>query len=364
MVADPDIEAPEPDRLPGAPHPRHAARVFGHDAAGAEFLSAHASGRLHHAWLVTGPRGIGKATLSWAMARFLLATPEGGGLFGAPDSLDIDPGDPVARRMAALSEPRLMLIRRPWNDKTERLATQITIDETRKLKGFFQMSSADGGARAVIVDSADEMNTAASNALLKVLEEPPARAVLFLVSHQPARLLPTIRSRCRTLRLNPLGPGDHAAALAQAGHETEAGETLHLLSEGSAGDAIRLAEAGGPDLYARIAALFRSLPRMDRQLASKLAAENGSEERFDLFLTLTDRFLARLARTGSLGEPPAEIVPGEAETLSRLSPDPAAGRAWAELAQGLTAKARRGRAVNLDPSALILDMCLSIARRP
>ncbi|MBF9031004.1 DNA polymerase III subunit delta', partial [Rhodobacterales bacterium HKCCE3408] len=216
----PDTEIPEPDAIPGVPHPRLTPRVFGHGAAEADFLSAFNSGRLHHAWMLTGPRGVGKATLAWRMARFLLATEPGGGLFGAPDSLDTDPADPVARRVAALSEPRLFLLRRGLNEKTGKHYREITIDETRRLRGFFQLSAGDGGARAVIVDAADEMTTAAANALLKVLEEPPARATLFLVCHQPARILPTIRSRCRTLRLAPLGPDDLASALSQAGVET------------------------------------------------------------------------------------------------------------------------------------------------
>ena len=213
-MADP-AELPEPDRIEGAPHPRETARLYGHEAAEAAFLDAAISGRLHHAWLITGPRGTGKATLAWRLARFLLATPPAGetGLFGAappPMSLDIDPEHPVARRMRALSEPGLFLLRRGANDKGDRLSAEIRVDEVRKLKGFFSLSATDGGRRVVIVDAADEMNTAAANAVLKLLEEPPRGAVLLLVSHQPNRLLPTIRSRCRELRLAPLAPDDLA----------------------------------------------------------------------------------------------------------------------------------------------------------
>ena len=366
MIVDEKPAPPEADRLEAAPHPREAGQVFGHGAAEAEFLAAFNEDRLHHAWMISGPPGIGKATLAWRLARFLLATPDDdSGMFAAPrpETLDIPADHPVARRMLAIAESRLFLLRRPWNEKTEKLSTQITIDETRKLKGFFQMSAADGGRRAVIVDAADEMNTAAANALLKVLEEPPARTTLFLVTHQPARLLPTIRSRCRMLRLNQLGPDALAWALDQAGFQGEDPAALHELSQGSAGAAIRLAEAGGPELYARLIRLFARLPEMDRAEMQKLAQENTSETRFDLVMTLTDRLLNRIARTGATGTPPPEIVPGEAEILMRLAPDARAGRAWAETAQGLTAKARRARAVNLDPSLLILDMCLALTRK-
>ncbi|MDE3122347.1 MAG: DNA polymerase III subunit delta', partial [Paracoccaceae bacterium] len=190
-------EVAEPDRVEGAPHPRETHRLLGQTEAEAAFLDAHASGRMHHGWLLTGPRGVGKATLAWRIARFLLAEPPAGdaGLFGAPPApttLDVDPEHPVARRIAAGSEGRLKSIRRSLDDKTGRLRSVIVVDDVRDLKGFFHLSAADGGRRVVIVDTADEMNPNAANALLKELEEPPKGAILLLVSHQPWRLLPTI----------------------------------------------------------------------------------------------------------------------------------------------------------------------------
>jgi DNA polymerase-3 subunit delta' len=187
---------PQPDQITGAPHPRQA-RLIGHAQAGAAFLDAYNSARLHHAWMISGPRGVGKATLAWHLARFLLASPENGpenngGMFAppAPASLDIAPDHPVARRLLALSEPRLFLLRRPYDDKTERLKNDITVDEVRRMKSFFALSAADGGRRVAIVDCLDEMNPSAANALLKLLEEPPAGVTFFLITHQPARLCP------------------------------------------------------------------------------------------------------------------------------------------------------------------------------
>ncbi|AXC50957.1 DNA polymerase III subunit delta' [Paracoccus suum] len=356
-----DEPPPEPDRVPGAPHPREAARVIGHDVAITEFTEAARSGRLHHAWMLTGPRGVGKATLAWSAARWLLA--------GQPSAdLTVAPDDPAARRIAALSEPSLQLVRRPWDDKAGRLKAEITVDEVRRLLGFFHMSAAGGGRRVAIVDAADEMNTAAANALLKMLEEPPRDAVIFLIAHQPARLLPTIRSRCRTLRLAPLEPGDMAEVL---GGLDAPGDPLQLaaLSAGSAGEAMRLTGQDGLEVYQQVVDVMASLPRMDRPAAARLAERAGGRagaegDPFDLVVTLLDLFLSRTARAGLLGPPLPEAARGEGELLARLAPDPAAARGWAAAQAQLSARARAGRAVNLDPAALVMDMLTTLAQLP
>jgi len=364
-----DGDLPEPDRVDGAPHPRDTERLVGQDAAQSEFLNAFTTGRLHHGWLLTGPRGVGKATLAWAIARFLLATPvaDPNDMFGAPPpptDLFVDPDLPVARRIMAGSEPGLLVLRRPYDEKTKKLRQQITVEEVRRLKNFFAMSAADGGRRVVIVDTADEMNSNAANALLKLLEEPPARSTLLLISHQPSRLLPTIRSRCRELRLGALSPDDMALALSQAGADAAASpQTLAELSGGSVGEAIRLLNLGGVDIYAELLAILGSLPKLDRPRALKLAeaaAMRGAEARLDLLFTMIDLALARLARTGVTGQTPDNAVPNEADILRRLSPDPEQGRAWATVAQEIGARARHGRAVNLDPAALVLDTVFKI----
>lgn len=361
-------DIPEPDRIEGAPHPRQTPHLFGHAAAEAAFLEAFNTGRLHHGWMITGPRGVGKATLAWKIARFLLAAPEaGGGMFAPPppDRLDIPDSHPVARRIAALSEPRLFLLRRPYDDKAGRLKQDITVEEVRKMKSFFALSAADGGRRVAIVDSVDEMNPSAANALLKLLEEPPARVTLLLISHQPARLLPTIRSRCRELRLMPLDPAALSDALTQAGGavEPEARVALAELAGGSVGEAFRMTNTEGLALYARLVALCATLPRLDRPRALALAeagAARGAEATFELIVTLIDLFLARLARAGTLGQCPPEAAPGEAALIARLAPDAEAARIWADLAQTLGLRARRGKAVNLDPAALLMDMVLRL----
>jgi DNA polymerase-3 subunit delta' len=363
-------DLPEPDRIEGAPHPREAAQLFGHEAAEAEVLRAFTSGRVHHGWLITGPRGVGKATLAWRIARFLLATPEpeADGLFGAPpppESLAIAPDHPVARRMAQLAEPRLFLLRRGANDKETALSAEIRVDEVRKMKSFFALSAADGGRRVAIIDAADELNTGAANALLKLLEEPPPGVTFLVIAHQPHRLLPTIRSRCRELRLGPLLPDALAQALAQAGGMVEAEEAQALaeLAGGSVGEAFRLTNLEGLETYAALIALFATCPRMDRPRALALAeagSGKGNEDRFDLTVTLLDLFLARLARAGITRQLPPEAAAGEGALITRLAPSEAAARHWADLAQSLSLRARRGKAVNLDPAALLMDSFLRI----
>lgn len=361
-------ETPAPDQIEGAPHPRDTAELIGQDAAQSAFLDAFNAGKLHHAWLLTGPRGVGKATLAWRIARFLLATPDSeGGMFDAPTptSLEISPEHPVARRIASGGEGGLKSITRSVNPDTKRMRKQIVVDDIRALNGFFQMSAAEGGRRVVIVDDADEMNVNAANALLKMLEEPPARATLLLISHQPSSLLPTIRSRCRTLRLSPLSRDQMAQAFAQSGVAVAGDpQALAELSGGSVGGALRLSLMGGLTAYSELIALMGSLPRLDRGRALKLAeaaAQRGGEEKLALLFRLIDLMLARLARTGATGAPPpAQAAPHEAETLTRLAPTPHQGRIWADVAQQVSARAQHGLAVNLDPAALVLDTLFKI----
>lgn len=362
----PDL--PEPDRIEGAPHPRETQRLFGHKAAEDAFLQAFNGGRLHHAWLVTGAKGLGKATLSWRLARFLLAQPQDqGGMFASPppESLDVPADDPVARRMLQMAEPRLFLLRRGANATESALSADIRVDEVRKMKSFFALSAADGGRRVAIIDSADELNTGAANALLKLLEEPPENVTFFVIAHQPHKLLPTIRSRCRELRLSPPAPDDLARALEQAGGMVEPEDIVALgeLAQGSVGEAFRLTNLDGLAFYQKMISLLSRLPRLDRPATlalAEMAAVKGAEGRFDMMVTLVDLFLARMARAGVMRQLPHEAAQGEGQLITRWVPDEQAALLWADLAQSLSLRARRGKAVNLDPAALLLDSFLKI----
>ncbi|MGB6508148.1 MAG: DNA polymerase III subunit delta', partial [Xanthobacteraceae bacterium] len=206
-------DADEDDEI-GEPPPRATTVLFGQEGAETALLAAYRSGRVPHAVLIAGPQGIGKATLAYRLARFVLAHPDP----AAPDvaaatSLFVDAKHPVARRITAQAQPDLLVIERTLNDKGA-LHKQIAVEDIRKTVTFFGSTAGEGGWRIAIVDAVDELNRAGANALLKILEEPPERALLLLASHSAARVPATLRSRCRILTLRPLGEADVAAALA------------------------------------------------------------------------------------------------------------------------------------------------------
>ena len=358
-------DLPQADRIAGLPHPCETELLFGHDAACAQVLEAFNGDRMHHAWMLTGPNGIGKASLAYHIARFLLAAePAGDSLFGAspPATSLFVPADlPVARRIRAGSEPGLFVLRRPVDEKTGKLKTVIPVHTVRELRRFFSLSAGGNGRRVVIVDCIDEMNANAANALLKVLEEPPQDAVLLLVTHQPSRILPTIRSRCRTLACAPLSPEDLQRAFAQALPEQAFDPGLTALAAGSVGQAAELSLTHGTDTYGAIVSLCHGLPQLDRNALLKLANSTGraTDGKLEQLLDLLDLFLARLARAG-VSAPGQEAARGEAEVFARLCPGPAAARIWADAQLELSQRARQGKTANLDPSSLILDMGLKI----
>jgi DNA polymerase-3 subunit delta' len=358
-------DLPQADRIAGLPHPCETEHLFGHDGACAQVLEAFNGDRMHHAWMLTGPKGIGKASLAYHIARFLLAAePTGDNLFGTspPATSLFVPADlQVARRIRAGSEPGLCVLRRPVDEKTGKLKTVIPVDTVRELRRFFSLSAGGNGRRVVIVDCIDEMNANAANALLKVLEEPPQNAVLLLVTHQPSRILPTIRSRCRTLACAPLSPEDLQRAFAQALPEQAFDPGLTALAAGSVGQAAELSLTHGTDTYGAIVSLCHGLPQLDRNALLKLANSTvrATDGKLEQLLDLLDLFLARLARAG-VSAPGQEAARGEAEVFARLCPGPAAARIWADAQLELSQRARQGKIANLDPSSLILDMGLKI----
>ena len=180
---------PESDRVGELPHPRDQYELFGHAEAAATLAGAARSNRLAHAWIIGGPKGVGKATLAWRFARALLVH----GAQNCPDDLSVPEGDPVARRIAALAHGDIMLIRRPWDQERKRARTDLPVEEIRRLNTLFSRHASQGGYRIAVIDAADDMNRAAENALLKTLEEPPRDALLLLIAHAPGALLPTTR---------------------------------------------------------------------------------------------------------------------------------------------------------------------------
>jgi DNA polymerase-3 subunit delta' len=249
-----------------APHPRTTALLFGHGGAEAAFLAAYRGGRVPHAFLIVGAKGIGKATLAYRIARFVLAHPEP----DAPEvqaatSLALDPAHPVARRIAAQAQGDLLVLERTANEKGV-LRQQIAVDDVRRTVSFFGSTAGEGGWRIGIVDAVDELNKAGANALLKVLEEPPRRGLLLLVNNSAARVPATLRSRCRVLALRPLADADVAAAIGAALDKPASDPGIvaaAAAAEGSVARAMALLDGDGLELRQQALALLDRLPAVD-----------------------------------------------------------------------------------------------------
>jgi DNA polymerase-3 subunit delta' len=285
----------------GATHPRETTALFGHRDAETALLNAYKSGRIPHAWLIGGAQGIGKATLAYRMARFVLThrdplSPQ----VRRADTLAIDANAPAARHIASGAHGSLLLLERTANDKGV-LRTVITVDETRETISFFGSTAAVEGWRVCIVDTVDELNPNAANALLKILEEPPQLSLFLLISHSPARVLPTIQSRCRKLRLRSLSTEDviRAAALASG---REAGDSAlkqaAAASEGSVAQALTLLGGDALKLQQRTAAMLATLPRVDPRELHALGDSLGLSDRVALsaFIDSIDRWMSERLR--------------------------------------------------------------------
>ncbi|GLH75498.1 DNA polymerase III subunit delta' [Bradyrhizobium sp. SSBR45G] len=324
-------------------HPRETTALFGHREAEAALLSAYRSGRMAHAWLIGGPQGIGKATLAYRMARFVLAHRDPASAeVGAADSLHVAPDDHVARLIASEAHGGLLTLERSANDKGL-LRTVITVDETRETISFFGSTAAVEGWRVCIVDTVDELNTNAANALLKILEEPPQQSLFLLVSHAPARVLATIKSRCRRLSLRALSTDDVMRAAAEATGSDAADPALReaaSASEGSVARTLMLLGGDGLQLQTRTAALLASLPRIDPSELHALGDALGTSDRVALasFLDSIERWVAARLRAGDAN--------AELPRLARL----------AEVWEKIVRAARDTESYNLERKPLVFSV--------
>ena len=358
------------DQIEGYPHPKVTETLFGHEVAEQEFLNCYKSGKLHHGWLITGAKGIGKATFAWRMAKFLLSQPIDGnqvnGLFensseNQTNGVDKNFDKAITTRILAESEPRLVVIRKSFDEKRKTFRSSIRMDEVRKLKTFFSLSVSDGGGRVAIIDSADDLNINAANALLKTLEEPPKNTVFLLISHSPQSLLPTIKSRCRELRLNNLMESDLVSALGQINLSIPENDSAiySLLGSGSVGNSIRLLEHDGANLYRTLLSFLNQLPNLNGLELEKLIGTlsgNKNRSRLELFIELLNMVIARISKAGIVGYNSSDnILNNEKEIFGKLCPNPIIAKKWAELALIQSENLKHGLAVNLDPGSLILD---------
>ncbi len=367
------------------PEPRTNPELVGHDEAEAELKDIYDSGRVPHAWLITGPRGIGKATLAYRFARHVLKTSSlavedasvapDAGLFGelpaepehdasdgaGQSGLYLSPEDRVFKRVASLGHADLMGIERQWkDDKKRERKTTIAVDDVRKVGGFMRMTPAEGGWRVVVVDAADEMNQNAANALLKVLEEPPSRSLLLLVSHSPGRLLPTIRSRCRKLALRPLDNDTVISLLNRYAPDLPPAEAkvLARLADGSIGRALELAGEGGLDVHADLMGLLGSLPSLDPMRLHKLAdklARKGNEAGFRAAGELLHWTLSRIIKTAATGDIDSAGDVNDNALISKLAGLATLDR-WLEVWEKITHLLERADAANLDRKQVILNV--------
>jgi len=304
--------------------------IVGQERAVEQFGSAWAGRKLHHAWLLAGPRGVGKATFARAAARRVLA--DAAGPIDLP-GLETPDDHPMVKLVEAGSHPDMRWLERLPKEKGEGLARDITIRQIRELGEFMSMTAALSPWRVAVIDSMDELNKEASNALLKMLEEPPPNTLFFLISHAPGRLLPTIRSRCRSLHFDTLDDDAMTSILREQSTGLSDAEAKRIvgMSFGSAGRALAFAELGLAKLEESALAILR-LGDPTNARRSELASELGrkaSAERYAAFLELAPSLIAREARS-LRGAPLERALDAYAKTRElaaiapRVSLDPAA----------------------------------------
>jgi DNA polymerase III subunit delta' len=341
-------DTPEPDRFEGAPHPRETRVLFGQHEAERGFLDAYRSGRMPHAWLFGGELGIGKATLAYRAARFVLVHPDPQtAAVRAATDLSVDPNHPAARRVEALSHRDLVVLRREYDAEKKRVLAEISIDKVRAALHVFSGTSAEGGWRVAILDSAEDLNRNSANALLKIVEEPPARALFLIVAHRPGAVMPTIRSRVRRLPLVPLGAAEVASAVHATGLAADDALIARAaaLSGGSVRSALKLLDEHTLAVVEHIRRMLDSLPDLDRMDLHRVAeglTGRANEADFETALETIQGWLS--------GE--AHARAGEA--AGRLAP---LAEVWDKIARAV----REATIYNLDRRALVLGLFSDLA---
>ncbi|MBC6439371.1 MAG: DNA polymerase III subunit delta' [Rhodospirillales bacterium] len=341
-----------------APAPRANPDLIGHTEAERRLAQAAGDGTIAGAWLLGGPKGIGKVTLAYRLARHLLA---GGGqdLFGDSSSnLAIDPADSTFGRVAGGGHGDLLAVELGLN-KQGKPRTEIVVEDIRRLEPFFRQSAGEGGWRIAIVDGAELMNTNAANAALKLIEEPPPQSVVILVSHAPARLLPTIRSRCRMLTLRPPKPEQTTILLEDylPGLAEDDRMPLARLANGSPGRAMALVDLGGLDLYRELLALISEAPRIDPRALHAIAdrlGRYGNDKSCRTALDFLNDWVARLVRGAAAGgEGWHDIVGGERQLMERYAQTGDLAR-WVGVWEKVAGLRDRADSLNLDRKQVVL----------
>jgi DNA polymerase-3 subunit delta' len=352
----------------GLKPPRSSFISLGHTDVEKQLLEFHAANRMPHGLIFSGLEGIGKATFAYRFARFLLkhgsTDLNQDSLFSAPAALtsfDVSPEDPVFRRVASGGHPDLMTIERAYDAVKGKTKDSVDVNEIRKVPQFLRMTASDGGWRVVIIDDADTMNRNAQNALLKILEEPPPRAILILITHRLGALIPTIRSRAHVINFQPLGPETIAELIAAQGHRLGASETATIsrLAGGSAGKTIASIEQGGLDTLSRVMTAFEQYPQWNwaelHNLANDLGAY-GRENAYYAYTEILQNLFTRLATAKARGT----NLESEMEPLSDLWRNSSLDRLL-KICENLQSHFGKADVANLDKRQAVLSAFSIIA---
>jgi DNA polymerase-3 subunit delta' len=319
----------------------------GHARQEAYLAGLAAQNRLPHALLLAGPQGIGKSLFALRLAAFLLSKGSASGIqhsaglldllppepkaAKAPDSLAVPPQSPIARRILAGSHPDFLLIRPEFDEKKKEYKAEIPVETVRRIGEFMALTPSESDWRVAVIDSVDQLNRNAANAVLKVLEEPPAKAVLVLVSHNPGRLLPTIRSRCQLVGFAPLPEAAFLQVMAGRGVAAEEAHALASLSGHAPGRGFALQEGGGIALYAALLEwLANGAPQAGVGALMDALLKKDGEQSWQQLGWILDTLLMRVQKTALGLTPEGEIAPGEAAALMRIGKARAAS-GWVRL---------------------------------
>ncbi|MGH6842091.1 MAG: DNA polymerase III subunit delta', partial [Methylocella sp.] len=327
---------------------------FGHAETKRQLFLAYLAGQLPQAFIIGGPPGIGKATLAWRLARFLLANPDPSTIAGeARADLFVAPGHPVSRQIAAKAHPDLVLLRREWNEKDKRFFTEIRVEDVRRVIHMFQQAAGMGGYRICILDCAEDLNPSSANALLKLIEEPPPRSLFLIVAHRPGQMLATLRSRCQKIVLKPLAAADIAQFVAALGPPWSKVDEAKLAAaiaraHGSVHNVLRLLDDRGNEFDSNLGRMLDDLPRIDwskvHALAGLVAARDQAKD-FETMLAAIDDWLDTRVRQGAQS-------PGA--NCARLAP-------YALVWEKLSEAAREIKTFNLDKRPFVLSLFADLA---
>jgi DNA polymerase III subunit delta' len=355
MAPTPLETGPESDRFDDTPHPRESYNFFGHAETERQFILSYLSGHLPQAFIVGGPPGVGKATLAWRLARFLLANPDPAAVAGeARADLFVAPYHPVSRQIAAMAHPDLVLLRREWSEKDKRFFTEIRVEDVRRAIHMFQQAAGRGGYRICILDCAEDLNPSSANALLKLIEEPPPRSLFLIVAHRPGRMPATLRSRCWKVLLKPLaaaGIGQLVVTLGPPWSATGEAKLAAAIARanGSIHNILRLLDDRGIEFDTYLGRMLDDLPRIDwskvHALADRVTARNNGND-YEAMLAAIDAWLDTRVRHG------ARAFQGDC--ARRLAPY---ALVWEKLAEA----AREAEIFNLDKRPLVLSLFADLA---